>query len=119
VLPRKLSKYVGDPFYDFGCVSVETVNNIIYGLKLDKASGSDTLTAYHLKNCHHSVVIIIVKLFRVMIVYNYVPNDFGNGVTIPIPKDSKKGTQSHMEGYRGITISPSFLKFLKFLYRNV
>jgi len=90
----KLSKYVGDLLYDFGCVSVENINNIIESLKLDKPAGSDTVTAYHLKNCHPSVDLRIVKLLRLMIVYNYVPNDSGNGLTIPIPMDSKNGTQS-------------------------
>ena len=45
-----------------------------------------------------------------MLRYNYVPNDFGRGLTIPIPKNSFKIKTAKTDDFRGITISPIISK---------
>ena len=45
-----------------------------------------------------------------MSIFNYVPNEFGQGVIIPIPKGEAKITHNKSVNYRGITISPVISK---------
>ena len=45
-----------------------------------------------------------------MTVFNYVRNDFGQGVIIPIPKGEGKLLHNKSEDYRGITVSPVISK---------
>ena len=45
-----------------------------------------------------------------MLFGKYIPDDFGICVTVPIPKDSSKGSNSRMEQFRGITILPVISK---------
>jgi len=45
---------------------------------------------------------------------NYVPNAFGCGITVPLPKSSSKGHSSKVADYRGITILPIISKLFEF-----
>ena len=55
-----------------------------------------------------------------MIKLNFVPDSFGIGVTIPIPKGDKNRVFNKLEDFRGITISPIYCqRFLNFAYLNV
>ena len=49
----------------------------------------------------------------------YVPDDFGRGLTIPIPKCDSKRTFDKIDDYHGITISPVFLRYLNYVCRIV
>ena len=69
-------------------VSVELIDNCISKLTLGKTAGLDNLTAEHFKYCHPIIVIILTKLFNLMFCFVYVPDDFGVGLMIPIPKGS-------------------------------
>ena len=94
-------------------VDVEMIDNVINSLKNGKAAGVDSLTAEHLKFSHPIIVKIISILFNLMFMFEYVPEDFGVGILIPIPKsDSKSGLNKHSD-YRGITISPVISKILE------
>ena len=42
--------------------------------------------------------------------HNYVPDDFGRGLLIPIPKESGKKGVMTVDQFRGITISPILSK---------
>ena len=86
---ERMTMYEGDCLYNVNDVSVECIDNIINGLKLDKAPGIDSLTASHLKYCHPAVIVTLTKLFKLMIVYQFVPNEFREGIIVPIPKDKK------------------------------
>lgn len=109
---NRLDNYVGDPvdpalkFFD-----IETVDTVINNLKFGKAPGIDDLTAEHLRYSHPIVVCVLQKLFNIMIDTNYVPNDFGMGITTPIPKGTSYS--SSFEEYRGITISPLISKIFE------
>ena len=68
-------------------ITVELVDKCLRKLKLGKASGPDNLSAEHLLNAHPSLIIHICLLFRGIALHGYVPNDFGNGIIIPLLKD--------------------------------
>ena len=51
-----------------------------------KAAGYDLLTAEYLKYCHPSVLSCIHKLFIMLFKFNYVPDAFGIGTTVPLLK---------------------------------
>ena len=91
------------------------VDNIITKLKKGKAAGIDYITAEHLQFCHPIVTCILVKLFNLMTIFNYVPTDFGRGVIIPIPK----GDDKHLHNKVRIIANnckPSCFKSLRALY---
>jgi len=80
------------------------VETIVNKLKKGKAMGEDNLSCEHLQFCHPIVLCTIAKLFNVMINHGYVPDAFGRGIIVPIPKSSKRNYNT-LEDYRGITIS--------------
>ena len=90
--------------------SIELIDNIICKLKNGKAASLDNLTAEHIKYCHPIIISILNKLFNLMLKFEIVPEAFGNGLTIPIPKGDSNNSFCHSDDYRGITISPIISK---------
>ena len=70
-------------------LSVEHVNNAIRKLQLGKAIGADHISAEHILYTHPIIVTILTKLLNLLVLFQYVPNGFGIGVFIPIPKSDK------------------------------
>jgi len=64
----------------------------------------------------HPLVCTITMLFKLVIKLNYVPNSFGLGKTIPIPKGNKNRVFifNKLEDFRGITISCILSKVFEF-----
>jgi len=91
-------------------IEVEKVDSIINSLCKGKAAGSDSLTCEHLQFAHPIVTVCITKLFNLMLTANFVPDDFGLGIIIPIPKGESKTFNDKPEDFRGITISPIISK---------
>ena len=89
-------------------LSVEMVDRAIKKLKLGKAIGADRISAEHLLYAHPILVIILTKLFNLLLFFEYVPNGFGIGVLIPIPKSDKDLDRT--DNYRGITLNPVISK---------
>ena len=89
--------------------TVEEVDNAISELKRGKAAGIDGLTAEHLQACHPILVSLLVKLFNTMLIAEYVPDAFGVGLSIPLPKSLSENLHSS-EAYRCITVSPVISK---------
>jgi exonuclease III len=109
---ERLAAYSSFSIDDF-CVDVELLDGIINDLGKGKAAGIDRLTAEHLLYCHPIVSSILSMLFNLMIRFEYVPNDFGVGIVVPIPKkDSKSNLDKHAD-YRGISISPVISKIFE------
>src|ERR1043165_3016505 len=86
-------------------ITVELVDKCLRKLNLGKASGPDDLSSEHLFNAHPSLIIHICLLVRGIALHGYVPNDFGNGIIIPLLKD-KLGDINDVNNYRGITLIP-------------
>jgi len=80
------------------------IQKIIDELGLGKAAGIDTLSAEHLKYSHPVVVVCLSIMFSLMIMLNYVLNDFGKGITIPLLKQDNKSSGRSIEDYRGIRV---------------
>ena len=94
-------------------VSAELVDKIVQQLSVGKAAGIDGLTIEHLKYCHPIVIVLLAKLFNLMMRYKYVPNDFGIGLTVPIPKSGASHHAGSTADYRGITVSPVISKIFE------
>jgi len=93
--------------------TVEGVDIIVSELKRGKAAGMDGLTAEHVIHSHPVMIALLVKLFNLMLRYNYVPDDFGVGLCIPLLKNSEAKNRASVDGYRGITISPVISKIFE------
>jgi len=84
--------------------SVENIENALLRLKCGKAAGFDNLSAEHLIYAHPCLIISLKMLFNLMFMFGFVPDDFRNGVLIPLLKDVKEDA-SLCDNYRGITLS--------------
>ena len=118
---ERFSNYTGDTLNgdeDDICVQVELVDKIIGDLKEGKAAGLDHLSIEHLKFSHPSVCCIITKLFNLMMRYNYVPTDFGQGLTIPLLKNASLKKSCSTEDFRGITVSPVISKIFEVFLKH-
>ena len=94
-------------------ISVQNVNEAVNKIESNKAPGFDQVTIEHIINAHPSVTIILTRLFNIMLHTGLIPDDFGVGVTTPIPKF--KGTKKNVtsDDYRGITICPVISKIFE------
>ena len=84
----KWSSYAGDVIgsLEDDAIDARTIDTIVSELKLGKAAGLDSLTSEHLKYAHPIVHCLLSKLFNLMIDCDYVPDAFGIGLTVPLPK---------------------------------
>ena len=64
------------------CVS--DIERDISALKFGRSAGLDCLTKEHIV---YAVVCHIKTLFNAFVSHGFVPDVFGNGVTVPVPKD--------------------------------
>ena len=82
-------------------------------MESNKAPGFDQITIEHITYAHPSVIIILTRLFNIMVKIGLVPDDFGIGITTPIPKfkGNKKNVTS--DDYWGITIYPVVSKIFQ------
>jgi hypothetical protein len=88
---------------------VEEVDKAVSDLKRGKAASLDKLTAEHLQACHPVLISILTKLFNLMLIFQYVPDAFGDGLSIPLPK-TQSGNLDMLDSYRCITVSPVLSK---------
>ena len=82
-------------------------------IKSNKAPGFDQITIEHIKYAHPSIVVILTRLFNIMINTGIVPDDFGTGITTPIPKFHGNKKNVTADDYRGITICPVISKIFE------
>ena len=57
-----------------------------YMLKLGRSAGYDGITAEHLVYSHPVLLTMLTLLFKLFTRYSYVPDAFGMGMIIPLPK---------------------------------
>src|SRR2546425_176287 len=84
--------------------NIENVEKAILKLKKGKAAGQDNVAVEHLIYAHPCLIACIKLLFNLMIMYGFVPDEFGKGLLIPLLKD-RNGDASQCDNYRGITLS--------------
>jgi exonuclease III len=104
--------YRGDSVVIEELFSVELLDSIITAAKKGKAAGLDGLSAEHVQFSHPVIVVLLRKLFICMLRYGVVPDSFGRGLTIPLPKTNAKSSMQFNE-FRGITISPVVSKIFE------
>ena len=92
------------------CVDVEAIDKAIKQISGNKAGGHDSLTIEHIKHAHPSLIVILAKIFTIMINNGLVPDDFGLGITKPIPKFKGNKKLVTADDFRGITICPIISK---------
>ena len=76
------------------------------------------LSAEHLLNAHPSLVIHLCLLFPGIASHGYVPDDFGQGIIIPLIKE-KLGNVNDLGNYRGITLIPVISKLLELVILDI
>ena len=86
-------------------VSVEMIETIINCTKLGKACGPDNLSIEHLKYSHVVLLIHLKLLFSAIFAHNFVPDDFGSGIIVPLVKD-KTGNINSVDNYTPMTLTP-------------
>lgn len=106
------ANYEGDLIllHDNDNFGVEMLDKIITDLNLGKAAGIDSLTSEHLKYCHPIVYSILSRMFKLMLRCEYVPDAFGRGLTVPLPKQDSLAKRVGASDFRGITVSPVISK---------
>jgi len=62
---------------------VSEIQHGISALKFGRSAGIDCLTKEHIV---YAVVCRIKTLFNAIVSYGFVPDVFGNGVTVPVPR---------------------------------
>ena len=90
-------------------ISPAEVSNAIKEIKLDKASGLDTLTAEHYKYASSKLTVLLSLCFNSMLVHGHIPKSFSDTILIPIVKD-KKGSVSNPDNYRPIALTTAASK---------
>jgi hypothetical protein len=119
--------YYGDEDIEKWFFSIEEVDNAVFkDMKKGKAAGIDSITLDHIIYSHPAIITHLCKLFNLLLKHEYVPNQFGVGIVIPLVKD-KRGDICNSDNYRGITVSPVLTKifelcllhkFERFFYTN-
>lgn len=102
---------------DCDVFDITDVENSLSRLKNGKASGLDGLTKEHISYAHPAIICHLKILFNLIYMHGFVPDDFGKGVTVPVPKD-KSGDLASVSNYRPITISPVISKVFEYCLLN-
>ena len=76
-----------------------------FKLKKSKAAGFDGISVEHLSHAHPILVVHLALQFRLLYKYGLVPDDFGQGIVIPLLQN-RDGNRFVSDNYRGITLSP-------------
>jgi len=84
-------------------------------MKRGRAAGLDDLNVEHIRNSHPIIVALITKLFNLMLLASYVPDAFGLGLAIPVPKEKFSAS---MTDYRCITVSSVISKIFECCLAN-
>ena len=92
------------------------VTTALNNLKNGKACGLDLIINEFLKKSKEQMLPIFTKLFNIVLVTGFVPNDWTIGLICPIFKN--KGNPSDVNNYRGITILSCFGKLFTAVIDN-
>ena len=80
----------------------------------NKIPGRDEITIEHLINAHPCAISILSKLFKLMIMHEYIPSSFCCSISFPIPKEKGMHPSSNSIEYRGISVNPLLSKLFKY-----
>ena len=77
-------------------IEIELVDSLLYKMSEGKAAGIDKLTCKHIQNSHPIVISTITKLFNLMLLHNYVPNDLAVELSFQFQKIKKIGDRINL-----------------------
>ena len=113
VFEEKLNDYIGNILTTKNLFDVEQITKLITFMKLGKSPGIDGITLEHLIHSHYYVFVMITFLCNLMTISGYVPNEFGCGLTYPIPKTPTYKKLLTTSDFRGITLNPIVSKIME------
>jgi len=93
--------------------SVTDVEDSLSCVKSGKASGLDDLCKETILYAHPALIVHLKFLFNIICTHGFVPDAFGQGVTVPIIKD-RLANASSTSNYRPITLSPIISKIFEY-----
>ena len=88
-------------------IQLSEVLKSVRALKLNKSPGIDLLTAEMFVNASNLLSPILCKLFNYIYDSGCYPQNWSNGITVPVPK---KGDKNDVNNYRGIMLTSIFPK---------
>ena len=92
--------------------TVTDIEDSMQCLKFGTASGIYDLCKENIINAHPTVIVHLKIRFNIICIQGFVPDAFGQGVTIPVIKD-QLGDSSSLSNYRPITLSPVISKIFE------
>ena len=93
--------------------------SLLQKLPLNKAPGSDCISAEHLLYADKSLRFFLVNCFNMCIVHRYIPNSCLNTTIVPMCKN-KNGDMSDTSNYRPVAVAPVVSKLLEhFILSNI
>jgi hypothetical protein len=109
----KVKKYSGSPYNAKYNITVQLIEMSLNKMRIGKSPGFDNITTEHVIHSHPVIFSLLSKLFNSMLISSYVPQDFGKGITIPIPKNEKVQGPQSIDTFRGISLSPMLSKLFE------
>jgi len=93
--------------------TVIDIEGSLQGLKIGESSGIDDLCKENIICAHPPVIVYLKILFNTLCTHGFVPDAFGQGVTISVIKD-RLGDSSSVSDYRPITPRPVISKIFEY-----
>ena len=88
---------------------VENIRKAVNDLSLSVALDCEKLCITHLLHAHPAVISCLSRLYKAIVIHEYVPERFGLSVINPIVKNSMKSVND-ISNYRPISIMPIISK---------
>ena len=88
-------------------IQLSEVLKSMHALKLNKSPGIDLLTSEMFVNASNILAPVLCKLFNYIYDSGCYPQNWSNGITVPVPK---KGDKNDVNNYRGIMLTSIFSK---------
>lgn len=101
-------------YLDRSVFNAMLIDMAVSKLNNSTAVGVDHLQKQHLIYAHPMLYSILAKLFYFMLAISYVPDQFGNGIVIPIQKDTGIRGIQKPDNFRGISINPLLSKVFEY-----
>ena len=105
---------VGDVSSDEAVISAKEVHLAISQLADNKASGSDSISAEHLKHAGPRLAVLLALSFTAFMSHGILPNSMLSVTLVPVIKD-KAGRVGSLDNYRPIALASVVSKVLEII----
>ena len=97
-------------------ISADEIRGVVHKLKNGKSAGSDNVLNEYIKYTLDDMLPIYVLLFNTILDTGFIPENWGNGIMIPVYKN--KGSKLDPSSYRGITLNSCLSKTFTAVLNN-